>query len=247
MCIRDSPITGEEPEPPSPEYLEGSGSAEAMDGPQHLTNSISEEAGGSIKGKAELSYNSATQTFIANAAVDGNSPVCINGAMALHVSPDLFKLDIGTSENRVSVYPTCSGFGGGGWLNIESNSSATTVEVGAFVGWQASGGVSIGSSTVGASLSAEVSAELGAMASATIEPDFAINSCGIWVDLYAGLYAKYWFLGSSGSITIASIGLSGSLIATFEDQTNVAGQLSGHINILDVVKESFNMSFNTTF
>jgi hypothetical protein len=242
-----TPINGTEPAEPEPEYLAGSGSAEAMDGPTLITNSISGEAGGRIKGKAELSYNSATNTFIANAAVAGTSPVCIEGAMSLKVTSDEFALNIGTEQQRIEIYPTCTGFGGGGWLGLVSNSTATTIDVGVFAGWKAGGTVSIGTSTVGASLTATASAELGVAAKAEIIPDFKLLEAKVWVDIKAELRAGYWFIGSSGSFTIAALGLSGNLAVKFEDKTNVSGQLSGYINILDVIEESFNMGFNTSF
>ncbi|MBC8475044.1 MAG: hypothetical protein H8D53_01230, partial [Bacteroidetes bacterium] len=53
-----TPILGTEPVPPEAEYLEGSGTVEAMDGPSHLTNSIADEGGGSIRGQIELSFDS---------------------------------------------------------------------------------------------------------------------------------------------------------------------------------------------
>ncbi len=241
------PIMGSEPAEPEPEYLAGSGSAEAMDGPTLITNSISSEAGGTIKGKAELSYNSATQTFIANAAVAGTSPVCIEGAMALKVTPDEFSLNIGTEEERIEIFPTCSGFGGGGWLGLVSNSTATTVDVGVFAGWRAGGTVSIGSDAVGASLTCTASAELGVAAKAEIIPDFKLLEAKVWIDLRAELRVGYWFIGSSGDFTIAALGLSGELAVKFEDKTNVSGNLSGYINILEVIEEDFSMGFNTSF
>jgi hypothetical protein len=239
---------GTEPEPPSPEYLEGSGSVEAMDGPQYLTNSIADEAGGAIRGKAELSFNSKTSHLVANAAVAGNSPVCIEGAMALDVSPSRFKLDIGTESQRVEIFPTCSGFGGGGWFGLESTSENTSVNVGVFVGWRASASVEIGGDACGAGLSAEASAELGARAIADLYPDFAIREAAIWMELYAGLKANYWCVGASGSITIAAISIRGELVAKFNDSsTNVSGTLTGSINILDLIEESFSLGFNQNF
>lgn len=239
------PITGTMPEDPEPEYLEGSGSVEAMDGPQYLTNPISESAGGRIKGSAEISFNSATGQLLANAAVAGNDPVCIEGAMALDVSPSYFKLDIGTEDQRVEVYPTCTGFGGGGWLGLEATSSNTSIDVGVFAGWQASASIEIGNDIVGAGLSASASAELGVKAKADIYPDFAIKEAGIWIALHADVRAKYWCTGASGSVTIAAVSLEGELTATFGDQTNISGSLDGSINILDIIEKSFGMSFST--
>ena len=243
-----TPITGSEPVPPEAEYLEGSGTVEAMDGPSHLTNSIADEGGGSIRGQIELSFDSENSRFVANAAVAGNSPVCIEGAMALDVSPSRFKLDLGTEEQRIEVYPTCSGFGGGGWLGIESTSSATTVDLGVFVGWRASASVEIGSSVIGAGLSAEASAELGVKATAELYPDFQLLEAGIWLDLYVAIRASYWAVGVSGSCTLAEAGLSGELLAKFlETETQVSGSLSGYVTVLDIISASFDMSFNTSF
>jgi len=243
-----TPITGTEPVPPETEFLEGSGSVEAMDGPTHLTNSIADEAGGSIRGEIELSFDSETSRLVANAAVAGTSPVCIEGAMALDVSPSSFKLDIGTEAQRIEVYPTCSGFGGGGWFGLESTSTATSVDVGVFVGWQASASVEIGNDAVGAGLSAEASAELGVYAEADILPEFHLNEAGIWLDLYVAINANYWAVGVSGSCTLAEAGLQGELIAKFLDtETQVSGQLSGYVTVLDIVSASFDMSFDTSF
>jgi uncharacterized protein YjbI with pentapeptide repeats len=243
-----TPITGTEPVPPETEFLEGSGSVEAMDGPTHLTNSIADEAGGSIRGEIELSFDSKTSRFVANAAVAGTSPVCIEGAMALDVSPSSFKLDIGTEAQRIEVYPTCSGFGGGGWFGLESTSTATSVDVGVFVGWQASASVEIGNDAIGAGLSAEASAELGVYAQADILPDFHLREAGIWLDLYVAIKANYWAVGVSGSCTLAEAGLHGELIAKFLDtETQVSGQLSGYVTVLDIVSASFDMSFDTSF
>lgn len=243
-----TPILGTEPVPPEPEYLEGSGTVEAMDGPSHLTNSIADEGGGSIRGQIELSFDSKNSRFVANAAVAGTSPVCIEGALALDVSPSNFKLDIGTEEQKIQIFPTCSGFGGGGWFGLESNSSATTVDVGIFVGWRAEAGVSIGGSVCGAGLSVEASAELGVKAKADILPEFHLREAGIWLDLYVAIKARWWALGVSGSLTLAEAGLSGELLAKFlDDETQVSGRLSGYITILEIISASFDMSFNTSF
>ncbi len=242
------PIMGTEPEPPTPEYLSGSGSVEAMDGPTYLTNSVADEAGGFIKGKAELSFNSKTQHLVANAAVEGTKPICIKGAMALDVSPSKFKLDVGTESERIELYPTCSGFGGGGWFGLEHSAENTNVKVGVFYGWKARSSIEIGSDFCGAGLSAEAGAELGVRADVDLYPDFAINEAAIWLEIYAGLYANYWCSGGSGSITIASVSLRGELIARFRNsKTSVAGTLSGSINILDIVEESFSMGFDHEF
>ena len=226
---------------PVPEQLAGAPSIPASDGPQYLTNSISADAGGSIKGTADIFFDSRNQHFMMSAAVAGNKPVCIKGAMALDVSPGNFSLDIGTEEQRIEVYPTCTGFGGGGWLGIHNSN----LDIGIFAGWKASATVSVGSDIIGASLTAAAGAELGVRANLDLDP-FKIKNAGVWVDLYAGLYAKYWAVGASGSLTIAELRLHGQLMLYFEDKTRITGSLDGSICILDIITADFGMSFDTT-
>ncbi len=226
---------------PVPEQLAGAPSIPASDGPQYLTNSISADAGGSIKGTADIFFDSRNQHFMMSAAVAGNKPVCIKGAMALDVSPGNFSLDIGTEEQRIEVYPTCTGFGGGGWLGIHNSN----LDIGVFAGWKASATVSVGSDIIGASLTAAAGAELGVRANLDLDP-FKIKNAGVWIDLYAGLYAKYWAVGASGSLTIAELRLHGQLMLYFEDKTRITGSLDGSICILDIITADFGMSFDTT-
>ncbi len=225
--------------PPVPEQLDGAPSIPAQDGPQHLTNSISADAGGSIIGTCNIFFDSRASRFMLSAAVAGNSPVCIKGAMALDISPGQFHLDLGTEQQRIEVYPLCSGFGGGGWLGIHN----TNVDLGVFVGWKASASVSIGSDVIGAKLTAAASAELGVKCNLDLDP-FKINRAGVWVEIYAGIYAKYWAVGVSGSLTIAEIYLKGTLDVEFNDKTKVSGSLDGRINLLDIITASFGMSFS---
>ncbi|HEV7229939.1 MAG TPA: hypothetical protein VGO45_01345 [Bacteroidia bacterium] len=227
--------------PPQPQGLTGTPTIPAQDGPAHLTNSISDEAGGSIKGTVNIFFDSHNKRFLMNAAVAGSNPVCIKGAMALDISPGQFNLDIGTEQQRIEIFPTCSGFGGGGWLGIHN----TNVNLGVFVGWKASASVKIGSDILGARLNAYAGAELGIKASLVLDP-FKINSAGVWVSLYAGISADYWYPTGSGSITIAEASLKGTLNIYFEDKTRVTGSLDGSITVLDIISASFSMGFDTT-
>ena len=75
---------------------------------------------------------------------------------------------------------------------------------------------------------------------------FKLNSAGVWVELYAGIYARYWCMGGSGSITIAEARLRGDLTVYFESDTRIVGNLSGSIVILDIISADFSMGFDTT-
>ncbi len=221
-----------------PEDLEGATPTPDMSGPTYIDNKIS-DVDGALKGTASMYYNSKEEHFIANAAVASTVPPCIDGAMAVEVKPDDFFLSVGSETQRVEVYPSCSGFGGGGWLTIDNDN----LDVGVFAGFYAGGTAKIGNDLCSASLTAEIGAELGVKANADLSP-FKLNSAGIWIEAYAGIYAGYSCVGASGSITIAEAYLKGELDIYFNSKVKVEGKLEGRINILDLIKANFKASFS---
>jgi len=234
-------ITGGPAEPPTPEHLDNSPEIPAQDGPQHLDNSIAEDAGGFIRGEVNVYFDSRNTHFMMNAAVASKEPFCLNGAMALEISPGEFHLDVGTEEQQIEVFPCCSGFGGGGWLGIHNSE----VDLGVFAGWRAGASVDIGSDVCGAGMTARIGAELGVRAKLDLDP-FKMHEAGVWVELYAGLSVRYWCTGGSGSLTIAEALLRGDLMVYFESETRVTGSLNGSIVLLDIISSDFEMSFDTT-
>ena len=231
---------------PAPEAvadnLEGATATPEMNGPQYLDTKITEGTGGKAKGHVEVYYNSAAEHFIGNASIASTVPPCVDAAMSIEVIKEDWNVNIGTETDRIQLYPTCGGFGGGGWLGL----SPQEIDVGVFLGWAVRGEVGIGSSTCGAELWAAVSAELGVRAKADLAP-FKIRQVGVWVDLYAGIGVDYWCIGVSGDLTIAEAGLSGTLDLYFEDKTRVKGALSGYITVLDIISADFDMDFDTRF
>ncbi len=231
----------DEQEAASADFLEGSAEAPEMDGPQYLGDDLTASSNGKAVGSVSIYYNSAEQHFIGNAAVASTVPPCVDGALAIEVTPDSWSFQLGTENDMVEVYPTCSGFGGGGWLGLTPDE----IDVGVFVGWSASASVKIGGDFCGAKLKANTEAELGVRANADLDP-FKINEAGVWVRVYAGIGVDYWCSGASGDLTIAEAEISGTLMCYFEDKTRVEGELEGYVNILDLVEADFEMSFSTT-
>lgn len=225
---------GDSPAVAETEYLDGAAEVD-YSGPQYIGDKITDESNGLAKGSISMYYNSAEKHFIANAAVASVAPPCITGAMAIEATESTWSIDIGTEEQRVEVYPSCSGFGGGGWMNL----TPSTLGLGVFVGWKAGGTVDIGV----ADITAEVGAELGIKAKMEIDPDFAILEAGIWVLVYGELSVDP-VIGSK--FTIAEASLSGTLTVYFEESTRVKGELDGYINVCGI-KGSFDMGFNTSF
>lgn len=204
-------------------------------GPQYLGDKLTSSSGGMAKGSIQMYYNSGEKHFIANAAVESVVPPCISGALAAEASPETWRVDIGTEDQRIEVYPSCSGFGGGGWLNI----TPSELGIGVFVGWRAGGSVDIGI----AEITAVAGAELGIRAKMQLKPEFKINEAGVWVLVYTELSINP-VIGSK--FTIAEASIEGTLTMYFEEKTRVKGGLEGYINVCGI-KGDFDMEFNTTF
>lgn len=215
-----------------PEKLEGAEDAE-YSGPQYI-GKITDGADGRVKGFVEMSYNSKDQHFIANAAVESVAPPCVKAALAIDASPKTYSIDIGTEVQRIEIYPTCTGFGGGGWLHVDPK----IVRVGIFAGYKAGGSIDIGVAEIGATLSAE----LGVKATAEIDPKFLIREVGVWVEVSAGIWVDP-VVGSR--FDIAAVYLKGTLTLYFYDKTEVKGTLAGKVTICGI-SESFDMAFDKT-
>jgi hypothetical protein len=224
------------------EILDGATPAPEMNGPQYIGDKITDGVGGRVSGLVQVYYNSAKKHFIGNAAVSSTAPPCVEAGLAIEVTPDYWKFDLGTETNMIQIYPTCSGFGGGGWLGL----TPSEFNVGVFVGWRAGGSVKIGGSVLGCRVWGEASAELGVRASGEYKPKFKIQRAGVWVSIYVGIGVDYWFFGGSGSLTIAEAALAGTLDLYFEDKTRVVGTLEGRIVVLSIIKANFKMKFETT-
>jgi hypothetical protein len=223
--------------------LEGATATPEMNGPQYLDSKITDGNGGKAKGRIEVYYNSGAESFIGNASIASTVPPCVDAAMSIEVVKEDWNVNIGTKTDRIQLFPTCGGFGGGGWLGL----TPQEIDVGVFLAWAVRGEVGIGDDACGADLWAEVSAELGVEAKADLQP-FKIRQAGVWVDLYAGIGVDYWCAAVvSGNYTLAEAGLSGTLNLYFEDKTRVKGALNGHITVLDVITTGFDMDFDTSF
>ena len=223
--------------------LDGATATPDMNGPQYLDSKITDGNGGKAKGRVEVYYNSGAESFIGNASIASTVPPCVDAAMSIEVVKDDWEVNIGTKTDRIQLFPTCGGFGGGGWLGL----TPQEIDVGVFLAWAVRGEVGIGDDACGADLWAEVSAELGVEATADLQP-FKIRQAGVWVDLYAGIGVDYWCAAVvSGNYTFAEAGLSGTLNLYFENKTRVVGALNGHITVLDVITTDFDMDFDASF
>lgn len=223
----------DEDEEVTTENLEGAAEVD-YSGPQYI-GMVTDGADGRAKGHIEMYFNSKEMHFIANASLTSVAPPCVQAAMAAEASPDYWKIDIGTEEERIEIYPSCSGFGGGGWLNLDPS----TINVGVFAGFTAGGSVNIGVAKVGA----DVWAELGVRAKAQLEPKFYILEAGVWVEVGAEVWVDPI---TGGRFTVAGIYLRGELMVYFLEKTQVEGTLEGKVTICGI-SEDFKLGFNKEF
>jgi hypothetical protein len=231
-----------EPETPEPVLTEVGTQAPDMAGPQYIGKVTDNARGGRVKGNIKFYYNSIESHLIANASVASVIPPCLTGAMTVESRGDYWRIDIGSEQQMIRVFPSCSGFGGGGWLGIDPQN----LSIGVFAGFSAGGEVKIDFGIGWAAIGARVEAELGIRAKAQLEPTFVIKEAGVWVRIYAGLYVRYDVGLDSGSLTIAEAELKGTLTFYFTDGTRAVGSLEGHIEVIGI-GAGFDMGFDQTF
>lgn len=236
--IKDS-AEEEKPEPVLPQV---GTQAPDMAGPQYIGKVTDNAKGGRVKGNIKFYYNSIESHLIANASVASVIAPCLSGALTVESRGSYWRVDIGTEQQMIRVFPSCSGFGGGGWLGIDPQN----LSVGVFAGFQAGGEVKIDFGVGWAAIGAKIEAELGIKAKAQLDPQFIINEAGVWVRLYAGLYVKYDVGLDSGSITIAEAELKGTLTFYFTNGTRMVGTLAGRISVIGI-GAGFDMGFDKTF
>ena len=152
-----------------------------------------------VLGIAAVKYNSAEEHFIgrADAAVKTEA-LCAEGSLLVDVKPGLWRVALGSRDNRLVFVPGCVGWSPTGWLDINQN----TLELG--LGLQYSFEAYQSLKVAGASFGVGVDAGVAAGLQAKIEydPSFALMEAGIWIDIYGRVYIDYSTFVKSGSITL---------------------------------------------
>ncbi len=203
----------------------------AQKGPKYLKKKITDGKAG-VKGKVKMHYDSHKDYLLISGAVASANPICINGTMVIESKKGDWKVEIGSKAKHIEVYPTCAGFGGGGFLLMDKK----TTEVGIYGGFKAGGCVGIGIADICARASLTIFAE----AKFTYSPSFAINHVMVGADFRASLTVEPpWPLSN---FTIGGVRLHGQLKADF-DKNNISGKLNGSATILGCSK-GFDMNFN---
>jgi hypothetical protein len=184
-----------------------------------------------IMGTVTIRYNSAEEHFFGYATVDVNSKqLCAHGSLLVDVKPGHWRVAIGSREDRVVFVPGCAGWSPTGWLDI--NESTASLGLGVQYSAHADEDLDLGFVEVGIIVDAGFA--FGIQATIQYDPSFALMSAGVWVDLWATVYATYDFkVGKSHSITLVDIFVRGDLTVTFNPPpTTVEGKVRGSVKIL---------------
>lgn len=227
-----------------PQQLGTAASIPAGDGPQYMEGRVSDEAGGFGRGSGEFYIDTENEYIGINAAFTAESLVCLDGAMTFVSDKGDWYIDIGTSEQKVSVKPLCYDIETSGYFHLDPEMA----EFYASYSWEAELSVDIGVSEAGAGLSTKAGYSFGMGAALEFDP-LAITSATVDASAYADVKAKWW-LGISpfktdGEITVASASLAGKLTLGFDGSSiSTSGSMDGHIEVLDVIEEDFSMSIS---
>jgi len=200
-------------------------------GPKYLKKKITSGAAG-VKGKVKMHYDSGKDYLLVSGAVSSAKPICISGTMVIESKKGDWNVAIGSKAKQIEIFPTCSGFGGGGFLLMDKK----TTEVGVYGGFKAGGCVGIGIAKICARASLTIFAE----AKFTYSPSFAINRVMVGADFRASLTVDPPWPVSN--FTIGGVRLHGKLEADF-DKDIISGELNGSATVLGCSK-SFNMDFS---
>lgn len=199
-----------------------------------------------IIGTGKLTYNSPKKHWVGSFGVVTRKirgkDFCMEGELSFDASPEKWKVSIGSKEKRFKITPSCIGWGGQGWLQIDPKE----FELGLGLSYTAkaeSRWIDVKLFKVQPFAKLEIAA--GLLGKVAYKPDWVLKEMGLWADLNVAIGAKYESLGSSGEWKLAAARLSGEAIVIFEPTPKrMTGKLDGKVEILGIGTD-FSLSFST--
>ena len=202
----------------------------AQKGPKYLKTKIT-SGSAAVVGKVKMHYDSGKDYLLLTGAMSGQKPVCISGSLVIESKKGNWDVKIGSEKKKIEIYPTCTGFGGGGYLAMNK----TSTEIVVFGGFKAGGCVDIGIADICANASLEITAGV----KFTYSPSFKFNYAMVAADFRASITVDPPWPVSK--FTIGAVRLYGKLKADF-DKDLISGELKGRATILGCSK-GFDMDF----
>jgi len=222
-----------------------------MDEPQHLGGDrITDNAGGSIQGIANMSYNSSTNEFRGSSQVESNSYPCGSGTLQFRMSPSKWQIDLGTKSNPITIKPFCNN-------SINTSGYLSLTKYGRKVGFgkswdQTSAKLRYVRDTELGDLGFELKAAADLSFNAEFEIDIeslSYKSGNIDFSTNAYITGKAIIPAAPDfDVTLASVSLSGDLKSSYSSsRLKLSGKLDGRISIASVFTVTKGFSFSKTF
>ncbi len=195
-----------------------------------------------IRGEVAFNYNSAEEHFVGSASVDSEGPqICLHAWMEMDIKPDVWRIQVGSYEDKIVIVPGCAGYSPTGWIIVDQ--SQVDLGLGLRYSFRAASpwyGVSV----YNLSFFAEFYVAAGISAVIAYNPEIKIMEAGLWAEAYAGVGADWTKGNKSGRWTLSESFIAGYAKMTFDPPpTTMDGNLSGYISVL-CIEKSFSMSFH---
>jgi len=185
-----------------------------------------------------LTYTSASETFVASLAAEVDAKgICAEATLGLVVSPGQFKLDVGTRENRIKVFPGCGSSNVNGWVGIDRNNGVTNVQGGIGVdrSFEFIADIEI------AKFIASGGFDLTAAGKIQVEPSIQMKEVSVEFNAYASIAIESFIYDG----TLLSIGLHG-LIAYHFQTKRLHGTVAAHVVVGEILDEEVDFDLDIT-
>ncbi len=197
-----------------------------------------------IKGVVSFSYNSAEEHFLGYGRVEIINPgkLCAHGSVMVDTKPGLWRVEIGSREDRIVFVPSCYGWSPTGWLAVTQSEA----ELGLGLQYSIYAETpTVNFVVVKANIAIDAGIAAGIVVGVRYKPDFALIKAGIWADLWANLLVNYKKVaGNWKSVSILAIYARGDLTMYFEPKpTTLEGSLKGSVRLLSIVTIDFDANF----
>ncbi len=190
-----------------------------------------ESSASAIQVSGTMTLNIPEERFTATMEADiSNESFCAAGTFFIDVSPTIFELNVGTEDNKIRITPGCAGWGGVGYVLIDTSE----IEVGIGVSLTAEAGTGeLGWGPVIFEIDASVGVEGGLIAALEYNPEIKFLKAGIYISAWASIDVSYVVFLVPGEFNLATASLAGNLTVYFEPVKKLKGDLTGSLSILD--------------
>ncbi len=188
-----------------------------------------------IVGTGSMVFSTVDHSFYANAKVTTNTQplLCTGGEFNAYITPDDWKLSVGTRQDPMQVKLLCRDFiKMGGWFEV----GKSYLDIGLFQNvdlnltspW-------LGPKACRARVWAKFKYDFGVQTLVCWKPSIKVKEAAVWLEALMAVGADYKTFLGSGSLTFAAIHFKGNLIYKSEEtESTLSGTLYGKVTIMNV-------------